>query len=56
MFEPIGSLVGGGVRVERLRVGVDHDELDPIGGESLIMVFTALPPDPPTPMTLMRAS
>ena len=59
--EPAGKLltdldlyVGLGVE-ERLRVGVDRDELDPFESRSSIMRLTALPPPPPTPTTFMRA-
>ena len=39
---------------ERLGVGVGRDELDAARPAS-IMRLTALPPPPPTPMTLMTA-
>ena len=39
---------------ERLRVGVGDDELDALEAWTRIMLLTALPPAPPTPITVMR--
>ena len=48
------DLVRRQVGVERLHVGVGDDELDAVE-LPLIMVLTALPPPPPTPMTWIFA-
>ena len=46
--DPLGARRG-----QRLRVGVGDDEVDPDEPET-IMLFTALPPAPPTPQTMIR--
>ena len=42
----------GRAMAERLRVGVGDDELDALAAPASIMLLTALPPAPPTPITL----
>src|SRR5579863_5277755 len=55
MFDPMGSLVGAALELSAWASVLTTMNSTP-SRPKLIIVFTALPPEPPTPTTLMRAS
>ncbi len=55
MFEPMGSLVGAALALSACASVLTTMNSTP-SRPKLIIVLTALPPEPPTPMTLIRAS
>ncbi len=55
MFDPMLSLVGAALELSACASVLTTMNSTP-SRPKLIIVLTALPPEPPTPMTLMRAS